>query len=240
MKIIKKPNENQIAELKIWLKNEEAINGNGFYNNWDIIIEGINNKRTVLFEVKSEIIGFAQWTSHNKSISLNLFNIRSTFQKRGLGAKGYNLLEKEFVKKGYLAIELFCEPQESELFWIKMGYEKIPQTRFFRHELSYWKPIIKAQAGVSEASRNAIVLWDSYSINNEPKWIWDITNPKQDIIQYIDYDWCMRIIIEGKITNENKVKRITAELDEFIVAPYLYIPISKQLEFRNLTKEKQP
>jgi hypothetical protein len=244
LNIIYKPNLSQILELKVWLEIEFKVSENGFYNHWDFIKTSFEEGRALLFENNNEIIGFAQWRHLENSIELNLFNIRRTNQKMGYGSQAYDLLENYLKDKGNIAINLFCEPRESETFWNMKGFIKTPETGCAQHELSYWKPIIDIIAPKSEVeSKDKIEVWNVYPHQTnglQAKWMWDISSPLKSILHYIDYDWNMRITLNGKIINESKVKYITEKTDELICSPYLYIPTSKLLEIKSRMKEKQP
>ena len=140
--------------------------------------------------------------------------INPKYRNKGIGTYFFNQTASFFKEKGFLAINLYCAPEESENFWKKMDFIKFPDIRFNDSKLKYFKPLIEVQKTALNESKNKIELWDKqpYQIkdNVKPKWVWEINSdtnkPSLPIILPCDYDWNVKWTKEGEVIKESKVK----------------------------------
>lgn len=124
------------------------------------------------------------------------------------------MLSGSFKDRGIIAIELFCEPIESEHFWRKMEFIQFPIRGYAEPELTFYKPLIEVCKTTKTPNElNKIELWDvepHQSKTRLPRWCWDIETQDgkliKPIIQACNINWNIRWTKDGKIKKESKVK----------------------------------
>jgi hypothetical protein len=229
LEITQKITENQLNEIKIWLKSEldESINDSGFYYNWDIIEKAKNENEVFIIKNETEVIGFLVWTAKEIYVEIDIFEIKPSHRKNGIGAHFFNEVCKYWRKNNYSAVKLFCEPKESEKFWKKMNFIRFPDIRYSIPKLTYYKPLIKVNETTTEIdSQNKLELWnvEPHDVrNNSPKWSWNIdTENFIPILNPCNSNWYIRWTKNGQIVNENKVKRFSKNV-EIEFGNFIYI-----------------
>lgn len=211
MEVIDKLNNEQLAEIKKFLIEEDKLSNEGFYCNWNIIEKSFNENCLFALDLDSKIIGFLTWKNYeNRYLAIEIMEINPKYRNKGFGKLFYDKVEKHFRSKNFIAIKLFCSPKSSEMFWKKMGFTKFPDRGYSEPELSYFKPLIQTKV-LSETNclMNKIELWDlePYQIKEQPaKWTWNIEDNKYPILIPCNSNWNLRLTKNGKIVKENKVK----------------------------------
>lgn len=227
MKIINKPNIEQLAEIKKFLIEENKLNKEGFFCNWKTIEKSFSENCLFALDLSGKIIGFLTWTNHeNQFLEIDIMEINPIHRKKGFGKIFYKKVEKYFKSNNFIAIKLFCEPEISEIFWKKMGFIKFPDRGYADPELTYYKPLIKTKV-ISETNclKNKIELWDlePYQANEKPaKWTWNIDDNKYPILVPCNSNWKLRHTKNGQIIKEEKVKYFD-RIKEIEIGPFLYI-----------------
>jgi hypothetical protein len=219
--------ENELHEIKIWLKTEveESENDSGFFYNWNIIEKAKNGNEIFIIKNENEVLGFLVWSGKEICAEIDIFEIKPKHRKNGIGAHFFNEVCNYWQSNNYIVVKLFCEPKESEKFWKKMNFIKFPDITYSIPELTYYKPLIEIKETATEIDvNNNLALWnvepDQIQKNN-PKWTWNIEeNNFTPILNPCDSNWNIRWTKNGKIVNENKVKRFSKnaeiEFDYFI------------------------
>ncbi|WP_370692178.1 GNAT family N-acetyltransferase [Kaistella sp. SH11-4b] len=231
MKLNTNPTSKQLAEIKSWLVEEKKNFNEGFYCNWNIIENSFNENKLFVLEFDKKIVGFITWTNHQKKyVDIDIMEINRSFRKRGFGRILYKKTEEFFAEHKYIAIKLFCAPENSESFWKKMEFIKFPYRGYSESELIYYKPLINAkELSVGKFLANKIELWnvEPYELKEqEPKWTWEIYNNNYPILQPCNPNWNLRLTKNGQIVKEDKIKYFDSE-KEIEFGPFLYLTLTE-------------
>lgn len=231
MKIIKNPNIEQLAEIKNFLIEEDQLNNDGFYCNWNIIEKSFHENHLFALDLKGEILGFLTWTSYeNQYLAIDIFVVNQKYRNKGFGKIFYEKVEKYFMENNFIAIKLFCSPKSSEMFWKKMGFTKFPDRGHSEPELSYYKPLIQTKV-LSDNNNltDKFELWDlePYQIKGQTaKWTWSIEDNKYPILTPCNSNWNLRLTKNGQLIKEDKVKYFDRN-NEIEIGPFLYIKLTE-------------
>lgn len=231
MKLINSPEEKEFEEIMSWLHQEwmGTGTGSGFYSNRNLLEEAFEKGKLITFKKDNRPVGFIIWSEHRDNsqlyIELDIMAIHPDYRRMGIGGKFYKLAENYFFEQEAIAVKLFCDPVESELFWKAMGFQKFP-TGLDEPSLTYYKSLIKRSDSSIEGGMNKLELWDLVSFRApkiKPKWIWNVDDDFEAIIQPCSGDWCLRLTLNNKIVKESMVKRFTSKKDVLRVGSFLYI-----------------
>ena len=221
------PTKTQLDEIQSWLKEEYDKTHQGFYCNWSIIVEAFDKERLITFQSSNKAVGFVVWRAGRVYIEIDIMEIAPHFRHKGFGKIFESYVSSYFEASGYKALKLFCEPRESENFWRKLGFIKLPERGYSISDLTFYKPLISCIETVSQSRfPNRIELWncDPYEKNQQPPaWIWEIKNNLNPILHPINCNWNLRIIINNNIFIEDKVKYVGEKEWEIDHSPFLYI-----------------
>ena len=154
------PGEEDLEEVLVWLKAETLSNGNGFYNNKNIIEDAFLRKEALVLKIGSESIGLAILTRDTVLVDLNIFVIKPTYRDQGFGTVFYNMISTYLDENGYFVIKLFCAPATSEQFWRKIGLTKLPNGVPYAHELTYYDILLDTAFSSNIRGLDKIELWD--------------------------------------------------------------------------------
>jgi GNAT superfamily N-acetyltransferase len=210
MKFINKLNIEQLAEIKNFLIEEEKLSNEGFYCNWHNIEKSFNKNCLFALDLDGKIIGFLTWRNRgNQYLDICIMEINPKYRNKGFGKLFYDKVEKYFLSNNFLAIQLFCKPKSSEMFWRKMGFTKLPDRGYGEPELSFFKPLIKTrELSDTNCLINKVELWnlEPYLIKEQPaKWTWNIDDNKYPIFIPCNDKWNLRITKNSQIIKEGKV-----------------------------------
>ncbi len=229
-KLILNPSNSEFCNIKKWLVTEFKKVGSGFYYNLNIIESAFEMNRLFILNYDNKPIGFLVWGSNNICVNFHIFEIKPVYRKKGFGKLFFSLIEDYFIKMDYKVIELFCEPEESEPFWQKMGFIKSPELGYHEHDLTYFKPLINTQDQCDpQIESNIIEVWDvePYKANIlPPRWVWSFdTNSSLQlpILQRVDRNWKIRRSIKGKVIQEGKIKYFVNGDNCILLSSYLFI-----------------
>jgi predicted GNAT family acetyltransferase len=230
----KTPSKLDLQEIKKWLIEEYRNSNEGFYSNWEDIDHAFNEKEIFTFNYTNYPIGFVTWKACDICININIFEIKPSHRKKGIGKLFVTEISNYFKKENYKVLELFCEPEESEVFWKKMSFIKSPDLGHPDPSLSYFKPLILVQNAnnVNINPGNSIELWDTRPRNakqTSPKWIWNndyvdkISRLSLPIIQRCHKDWNLRWTKNGKIIKEDEVQYFNEYDNITVEGKFLFI-----------------
>ena len=102
------PSEKELFSFLPALKKEFEETGRGMFCNWDIIIKQHYNDRVFTFIVDKEPVGFLTWSRDEKVVSLDIIWISPKFRGLGFGVLFQKLIDKEFTKRGDVALLVKC------------------------------------------------------------------------------------------------------------------------------------
>lgn len=213
----------ELDEIGNWLKSTKS----DFYGNWNIIVKAQSKNEIIILKEETNIIGFLIWSEIDKYITIDIFEIRLEYRKKGIGRLFFDKALKHFSDKDFFAIELFCRPEESEKFWKKMGFIKFPKTGY-NDELTYFKPLIEIKQNETEIDQNnKLELWDlePYQVNqNKPKWTWNINSQEFiPIVNPCNSNWNIRWTKDGKIIKDHKVKYFSNDKNKIEFGSFVFI-----------------
>lgn len=217
------PNLKQLQEIKEWLLKEDKVYNTGFYCNWNIIEQSFHKGLLLSLDVDGKAIGFVVWSKFDKYIELDIMEIHPKYRNQGLGSLFFKEVEKFFTANKFMAIKLFCSPEESESFWQKMDFIKFPYRGYDEPELTYYKPLIEVEDVIDYTTDNKLELWElePYQIKSKsPKWTWQINKAHKPILQPCNPNWNLRLTLDGKIIKEDKVKYFSKNIE---AGPFLFI-----------------
>jgi ribosomal protein S18 acetylase RimI-like enzyme len=227
------PTQKNLEEIEKWLIEERDVYNEGFYVNWSLIIGFYSRNELAITIVNDKTVGFCCWRKTSEfSGQINIFEINRSFRRQGIGKLFLNELERYFLTKDILVIDLQCEPEASQHFWRKLNFIDVPSGTFYwSHKLIHlYKRLIPTLMETSELNKtNYIEIWDSdpiYTKNKESKWKWNLTIPngrnlELPIIQACERNWRIKLVLDSKVVVDDKIKRFrNIEID---FGPYAII-----------------
>jgi hypothetical protein len=207
IEIIDKPTKEINKKLIELIDNDRD---SSFYANYSLIQKAFIENRLLCFIKKEKLIGFMTYTINDILIEIDIFCVDIKERGKGNGSIIYKNIEQYFRRKKAIAFKLFSEPKQSEGFWKKQGFLKTNIEH--EHPLEYWKPIVKRQENSTDINcQNKIEIWQSepyLAHKNEPKSIYHIENMTDNIIEYLNKDWALKITKNGKKEYFEKIKRL--------------------------------
>lgn len=227
-----RPNAQDIEEILNWIKDDLKPNGDGFYNNENIIKSSFEKGELIVFKQEKKNIGLAIWTNRVDGllVDIDIFVIHPAYRRQGLGGFYYNEILELFRNKGIKIIKLFCAPSESESFWRKMGLIKFPECIHTEHKLTYYMVLVDIASSKNISMANKIELWDvepDEADKKKPKWTWYVEMKngvlKYPIIQPCDCNWYLRWSRNNRVLKGGKVKYFTNENFGLYRSSFLYI-----------------
>ncbi|MBU1017139.1 GNAT family N-acetyltransferase [Patescibacteria group bacterium] len=95
------------------------------------VLGQFNNTEWIVCELDKEIVGFAQYSTKDKT----LFQIQVSpkFQRKGIGNKFYRYIEKEFIKSSQKVIFL-NSTLKAVVFYKGLGFRKVGGIKFVLSE----------------------------------------------------------------------------------------------------------
>lgn len=225
------PSITDLYAIKEWLKDEYERTGEGFYANWKGIEEDFNNDNLVILSYLNSPIGFVAFFRFEIYVEILLFAIEPKFRNRGFGKILYQKIAEHFRRENYVALKLFCKPEESEAFWKKMDFIEYPDIGYCEHSLTYYKPLIEIEKPTTNKNlNNRLELWDCEPYqkkDRQPAWIWDLDSDNNSttlpIVLPCNNNWNIRCIKNGEIQKEGNVKSFESKEKIIHFPPFLYI-----------------
>lgn len=114
------------------LKNEYGETGSGIYGNWDVITKRQKNDNCFTLLCDGKPIGFLTWYREEKVTTLEIMWLHPDYRKLGFGFRFQGIIEKEFRKRGDVALSLFCSTLDGLHLACKGEYT--PVSRMARFE----------------------------------------------------------------------------------------------------------
>lgn len=226
------PKETDIEEVLDWLETEnDYVNyGRGFYNNKNVILSSFNQNKVFTLKTGDKNIGLVVWSNiENEIVDVDIFTIHPNFRDRGFGRYFYNSVFRHFKKLNYKVLKLFCEPNESQLFWEKMGLERISEGIKGIHKLSYYKLLVKTASVEEIIDSEKIELWNvdiTEVEENHPIKTWYVKSNEYPLREPIIYpcntNWYLRWSKNEEVFFEGEVIDLT-DYDEYYRRPFLFI-----------------
>ena len=232
LKLELSPRKKDVEEVLDWLETEEDyVNyGLGFYNNKNIILSSFNQNKVFTLKTGNKNIGLVVWSDNKKEIvDIDIFTIHPNFRNRGFGRYFYNSVYRYFKGLNYKVLKLFCEPKESELFWKKIGLEKIPEAIRDINKLSYFKLLVKTASVEEIIDGEKIELWNvdiTEVEENHPIKTWYVNSNEYHLREPLIYpcnpNWYLRWSKNEEIFFEGEVVYLN-DYDEYYRRPFLFI-----------------
>lgn len=220
------PSDKQLAYVKQWLMEEYEKSQAGFYCNWSTIEKSYRNNEYTVFELEGESIGFVVWTNNGYYAEIDIMEMHPAYRNRGLGKVFYERMEGYFRSENFIAIKLFCAPEESEPFWQRMDFVQFPDRGYTEPALMYYKTIVANNLATNFELRDKLELWNSEPITMQKgksaTWTWEIKENQLPIVQPCNPNWNLRLTRDGKMVREEKVKYFFPQRNVNI-DPFLYI-----------------
>lgn len=216
------PTKKHLSQIEIWLIDEKNKNGNGLYNNWNIISEAFSrNELVVLIEKDIDIaVGFLVFEINEVIIEIVIMELNSKYRNKGLARRLVEDTFSKFKKKGIIVCELFCSTEQSESFWKRLGFINLPNS-LCGNLIRMYKTLIPTLK-ISEPNEmyERIELWymDTCSVKEKtPNCTWNISfkEKSQELVNPIiypaHYDWCFSWKTEAETKYIGRVKKYNFE-----------------------------
>jgi ribosomal protein S18 acetylase RimI-like enzyme len=224
LKLNLNPTEKHLADIENWLSEEWNNTGNGFYSNWSMIPKAFKNNRLNVITKNDYAIGFVIFRASEFDVDIDIAEIKPTERKRGIAKKLINGTLNDLKQKGFLVARLYCQPENSEQFWKKIGFKNFPKL-VNDSQIYMFKPLIETLKSIEKEETNSTIkLWncEQYQANKKNvKWIWNL-NFKADnetlvkpIIIPVSSDWQAELILNGKKMKSIKVKYLDIDLCDY-------------------------
>lgn len=230
IKINYAPNSDHFIQIKKWLFEQEKDNNDGFHNHWNMILVALNTKNTIIITDNDYPIGFIVYHIFDFVAKVSITVIKESERKKGVAKILINESLDFFKLKGALVTELYCSPEESELFWKKMGFINIPSNTF-RPPLSMYKTLIDSLSYSKEKEGEYVIkLWfcEPYETKGRnPDRIWNLNLGKGEkilndpIIYPVSKDWKIEFIRDGVEDFSGKIKYFNIDSSNY--SDYLLI-----------------
>lgn len=223
-----KPTNDQLAEIKKWLIEEEKRTGDGFYCNWEIIESSFAKKNLATISQDEKTIGFITWYNNSNHTSrIDIIEIKPTHRSKGLGKILISKLLEKLRSKIIYAVKLECAPSYSEPIWRHLGFIDFPEHRFLwnRQNKELYKiliPHLETQKLINAVE--CIELWNDESFGNQSlnsKWKWQLVFKEgtrelvRPIIHPCHDDWRIKWTLNGATIRDDKVKYFDKQVKNF-------------------------
>ena len=222
IKTILKPLKKHISEIEKWLIEERNNTGNGFYCNWNVIENAIQDKRIIVLTIDDFAIGFVTYRIDELIANIDIAEINPNYRKKGYGRKMINNCLNHFKKQGVLVTELYCEPKSSEKIWKKLDFINFPVFPHDNNKINMFRPLVERLEINTEVNETdeVVELWNEEPHIAErinPKWTWKInsSNLERPIIQPAFQDWQVRWRKGNIIKETDKVKRFFSKENQY-------------------------
>lgn len=219
------------------LKKEYEQKGYGIYCNWDIIQNFFKKDKIIILTLNNNPISFVTWRRSDKVISLDIIWSLPQYRGKGLGYKFQQLLFKEFKKRGDVAIVVNCATSDGVSMAKRNGF--IPQNLyscFNNHNISFnpnisfspnpsYIKILKNSEPLHFKNEDFRILCFEEFHNNSSYFgeiPLNVDFEAHPAFYYINFNWECKIVYNGEIVHESKMKYILYELKiktyDYIVA----------------------
>ncbi|MCX2679390.1 GNAT family N-acetyltransferase [Galbibacter sp. EGI 63066] len=112
------PNKKHLDCIERWLIDEKDTTNQGFYCNWNIILQAFAEKRMSVI-TDNNAIGFVVYQMYDFMAVIDIIEIKPSEREKGFAKKLIKETLRFFKSKGVLVVQLFCSPENSEPFWKK-------------------------------------------------------------------------------------------------------------------------
>ena len=221
IKVTFKPTSNQIEEIKDWLIDEEKKYKEGFFCNWDSIQHSFDDAKIAVLTCNKNSIGFITWFEWEKVTRIQIAEIRPGYRQKGLGKFLSEKLFERLSKRGFIVLDLHCQPSSSEKVWKKLGFKRFPEAKDFERENSasgrhlYKILVPHLKPTKSLALKESIELWyeephlartEHAQLKWHPKFQKGTRNLIQPIIHPAKRDWQISWNRLEEIPKTDKIK----------------------------------
>lgn len=94
-----------------------------FLKHISILHNSFKNNLLLSISYNNQYIGFLTWHKHIKRLAcIDLFEISESFRRKNIGKFFIQEFLKFLNKKGFVVVELYCAPIESQHFWRRIGF----------------------------------------------------------------------------------------------------------------------
>lgn len=214
------PSQAALNSFLVELKKEYEQNGCGIYCNWDIVKDFFKKDKIIILTLNNKPISFVTWQRNDKIISLDIIWSLPQYRGKGLGYKFQQLLFKEFKKRGDVAIEVNCATKEGLSMAKRNGF--IPKTLSANFnndiDLKKYPSYIKILKNTDFLFlNNEDLIIKCYEEYNDENSLYCTINLNADFINkpvyfYINCDWECKVLHNGSIIHQNKMKYIIKDL----------------------------
>ena len=200
LKVIFKPTSKNIKEIEEW----------GFEKS--CLYSSYNNNLLVVAEYSGFTVGYYCLRKNDKTIEIDVAEIKEDFRGKGLGKMMFDKIEKEFLNSKIFGFKLHCSPKESQFYWKKLGFEYFPKSKD-EDKLRMFKLIkpnvsFSLNEDVNKFIGNYILIKDDFKL----KYFFKIEFKKDSnellfpVIFFGNHNWNMIVNINEKEVFNNRFK----------------------------------
>lgn len=214
----------QLEQLKAWMitENEQRTS---FVHDISIITKHSNENTLATISLGDETVGFVTWDIFKRSGHIVVAAIAPKHRRSGIGRYLIEALFTHLLKQGILALYLECPSAVSEMFWRKMGFQKMPAIDGYSNNNTprLYKSLLAVQeSSVFNTNHIQLYKWGS----TERQW-WPLnykpgTNELiKPIITPASGDWCIDYVKSELSERAVKVKNFRS--GNYFDDPFLII-----------------
>lgn len=207
------------------LENEYNETGRGMFCNWDIILNSLKKDHVIVFREDNLPIGFITWYRDEKIVFLDIIWIIPKKRGKGIALQCQTLIDKEFKKRGDIALSLFCATIQGLKFAISANFQ--PDSSSAKYETA--KDKLGLTAAYHKILKNNIpLITDTNSLyircyeiyNKQDSYFTSIPlNAKyaeKPTYFFVDADWWCEVVFNDKIIYKSQLKYILRDLKVYV------------------------
>lgn len=130
-----------LRKIEVWLREERAATGEGFYCNWNIITGALKTGELFVVDVGGEPVAFLA----NEGTHHNIAEVRPDLRGQGYGKVIADAMIAQSEALGLSVIEIACAPEESASFWAKKGFTPVPSRQGYGGGIYAYREIPRPQ-----------------------------------------------------------------------------------------------
>lgn len=225
LKLFFHPSEEEINSFLPHLKREYDMYRVGFYPDWDLISSSRDQDQMMTLHLNDEPIGFLTWKRNEKVVFLKTIWVIPKHRKKGIGLKFQQMINKEFKKRGDVALHLFCATEEGVSLARRSGF--IPMSNNaklnkdeikFGPQANYIKILRNTEALFHNNSELTILCYERFGQADRfaDRFYGEICLSadfeKKPVYWHIEWNWECQVVYQGHVIYETAMKYILRDL----------------------------
>jgi ribosomal protein S18 acetylase RimI-like enzyme len=125
---IRQATPEDLSGIELFLRQEYAKTGRGFWHNWKCITDGqqVGDVYVVVQRGTEKVLSFCLCSLGRGDMSI--IEVRPGYRRKGLGRYMTRWALDQLKDRGHIGVEIECAPEASLRVWRKMGFRRIEKT----------------------------------------------------------------------------------------------------------------